>query len=129
MKSIQEQGCQIKRGWFKPYTFQLTCDDKTYHVLQLNTHQHQQLTINSKTIWNIQNGKAEGARFITSSSTLLNLKIFLALDHPIIVLKKVPYRILKYINESEVVDITSHLDTYDIPIVIGKKGLIHYLKK
>ena len=126
---LKELPCTVQKGWFKPYSYAITCDGITHHVYLVPTHKGQLVTINSKYIWNIKTGKIDGARFTTSHVKVLELQAFLKLENPIIVLKKPPYKVLKYINESEVDDITTSLDAFGLTILPNTQKLLTYLKQ
>ena len=80
----------------------------------LSTNTNTQLTINSPTVYEIQSGKLDGIRFIRKSSVLSRFK---KTDKVILVLLQKPYRVLKYINENEVVDISTETSAHNMTIV------------
>lgn len=103
----------IKRKFFKEYTYDLTLDGTIYHILKINIHKNTILSINSKNIWEVKYGKADGPNFKTNSKELINLKKFNALENKIIVFKEKPYKILKYLNESDIIDISNEKVIFD----------------
>lgn len=115
-KQILFPNATVKKGFLKPYTYQVTHQDKTYHILVLKVHRSKIVTVNSKYIWNIKSGSISGIHFKTSSSHLVSLKEFLALENPVIVFRSRPYKTLKYLNESDVIDISNESDVYGIPV-------------
>ncbi|QMS84569.1 hypothetical protein [Candidatus Xianfuyuplasma coldseepsis] len=125
---LQALGYHVKRKYFGTYTYQITKDNLTYHVLVLPTSRSHLVTINSKYIWNIKSGAIQGARFVTRSVKTIKMNEFLKLQNPIVVFKNSPYKILKYINESEVVDITTSLDAHDLTILPTKQSIVPWLK-
>jgi hypothetical protein len=113
----QYPNCHLKKVYFKDYHFELTIDQTTYYIKTIKTNDNCILSINSKYVWEIRYGKRDGLSFKTTSKTILDMKSFQLYPHKIVVLKSQPYKILKYINESEVIDISSEKEVYDIKIL------------
>ncbi len=128
-QTLIQNDCSVKKKWLGSYTYQVICDGITYHILVLPTHAQQLVTINSKSIWNIKTGRIDGARFAVSHVKSIHIDDFLRLENPIIVFKKMPYKVLKYINESDVVEITSTLDAYGLPIFSTTEAVVAYMKQ
>jgi hypothetical protein len=120
---------QIKKVRFKPFQYIITYNNKTYHVLQINLSSSNQLTIHSKHVWNIQYGRVDGARYKTRGKKLLYLDRFHQLENPIYYLKNKPYRILQYINESDIVDISAQHSIHGIPLFYSLQSIEEYLTK
>jgi len=108
--------CEISKGIFKPYDFTYRKNKITYHIKFLRVSKNNILSINSKFIWEIKTGKPNGINFKTTSTKLLDMKSFSELSNKIVVLRGNPYKILKYINESEVIDISETEGVNDITI-------------
>jgi len=107
---------KVVNGFLKPYTYKLQNDQTTFHILVLKVGRSNMVTVNSKSIWNIKMGRIDGIRFVTSSSKLIHLKDFLSLENPIIVYRNKPYKTLKYLNESDVVDISDVFEVNGITL-------------
>ncbi len=107
---------RIKKVFFDSYDYKIINDSKTTHIRMLNVNRNTILSINSKFIWEIKTGKPSGISFKTSSSTLINLKDFNKQKNKVIIFKEKPYKILKYINESEVINISNHKEINNIRI-------------
>lgn len=105
----------IKKAWLKPYQYRVTTSDTTYHVKVLPVTRRHLLTINSKYIWNIKTGSAKGLQYKTHRSQLIDMRDFFQYDNPVVVFKARPYKILKYLNESDIVDISSESSVHGIP--------------
>ena len=120
---------RVKRGVFKDYTYKVTINDNTYHILYLGVSKSNLVTINSKYIWDIKSGVAEGINFKTTSTRRIDLTTFQKHPNKIIVLKTHPYKILKYINESEVVPLGDESNVYGIDIHYSMDSLVHKLQK
>lgn len=106
----------VKKVLFKSYNYVLTLNETVYYIKVLNVSKNNILSINSKYVWEIRTGKPNGISFKTSSKTMLDMTEFNELKNKIIVFKGKPYKVLKYINESEVVDISDNQEIFDIKI-------------
>ena len=117
-KLLQDKypNAEVKRVLFNDYNFRLILNDKNYHIKVLNVNRNTILSINSKHVWQITKGKAVGITFKASSNLLIDMRTFNKLSNKIIVFKNQPNKILKYINESEVVDISDSKEIFDIKI-------------
>lgn len=104
----------LKRKFFKEYTYQAIDGEKMYHILVLPVTGSSILTINSKYVWDIKYGKQQGARFVTRTTKRLNMQNFMKLENKVVAFRGKPYKIHKYINESEVVDISDEDGIFDV---------------
>lgn len=107
---------KISKTYFKPYDYTITKENTIHHIKVLNVTKNAILSINSKYVWEIRYGRPNGINFRTSSKVRLDMTDFNKLENKIIVFKDKPYKILKYINESEVVDISTSNEVFDIRI-------------
>ncbi|AIO18565.1 hypothetical protein KQ51_00685 [Candidatus Izimaplasma bacterium HR1] len=107
---------KASKGFFKPYDYLLSNDDKDYYIKTLQVNENSILSINSKYVWEVKTGRISGINFKTSSKNLIDMKGFNELPNKIIVFKGEPYKILKYINESEVIDISNSKEINGIKI-------------
>ena len=115
MKHLIDQ-YQGKKVLFGDHDFEITANDRTYHILFIKVGSNTQVTVNSKTHIEVATGKLEGIRFKKRQSTLLNLRDFSAKKNKIIYLLGKPFRILKYLNESDIVDISKEKVVHDYHI-------------
>lgn len=106
---------QVRRVWFKPYQYQVTNNDITYHVKVLPVSSRHILTINSKYVWNIKTGSVKGLQYKTHRSHLVDMRTLYQHENPVVVFKARPYKILQYLNESDIVDISSSSSVHGIP--------------
>ncbi len=106
----------VTKGYFKPYQYILKMKDVQYHLKQLDVTKGTILSINSKHIWEIRKGIVDGIRFKTKTSTFLDMREYNKLPNKVILFKEKPFKILKYINESEVIDISNTNEIFDIKI-------------
>jgi len=118
---------QVKRVWFKPYQYLVTTDDTTYQVRVLPVSSRHILTINSKYVWNIKSGTVNGLQYKTRGSHLIDMKPILALPNPVVVFKNRPYKILQYLNESDIIDISGQQVIHDLPIFTTLQSFLHQL--
>ena len=112
---------------FKDYNFEITKDGVTYYVMKLGISSRNILTINSKHIWSIKSGKVSGVQFKTTSHRLINIKDFNRFPNRIIILKSKPYKILKYINESDIIDISTERIIHDTIVISDLHQLKHLI--
>ncbi len=89
-------------------------NDLKYYIKILNLSANTILSFNSKTVWEIKKGKISGIRFLQYSSTLLKMAEFIKKENKILLLTNKPYKILKQINESEIVDVSEEQFVHDI---------------
>jgi hypothetical protein len=119
----------IKKAWFKPYQYQVTQNDITYHIKVLPVSSRHILTINSKYIWNIKSGSVKGLQYKTHRSHLVDMRDFYQYTNPVVVFKARPYKILQYLNESDIVDISSESSVHGIPFYTDLKSFLASLEK
>lgn len=98
-----------------PFQYQVEINNTVYNLLFIKTNEHKQVTINSPKVVEVASGKLDGVRYQKRSSIFYrwsdqNQHVLLCLSHS-------PYRILKYINENEVVDISSEKHIHNIQII------------
>ena len=87
----------------KDYDFDLQIDDTLYKILVLKSSSNTQITINSVKIWEIARGTKNGIRFKKSVSNLYDITSFSQYENKIVFLTNPPYRVLRYLNESDIV--------------------------
>ncbi|MCK5388515.1 MAG: hypothetical protein KAJ22_04455 [Candidatus Izimaplasma sp.] len=85
----------------------LYLNKKKYYLKVVNISSNVLLSINSKFVWEVKKGKISGIRFIKYSSTLIDLKSFIKKENKIVVLTNRPYKILKQLNESDIIDVST----------------------
>lgn len=117
-KIIQEKypNAVVKKAFLKDYNFEVIIDGVSHYIKKLPISRNTILTINSKHIWNIKKGRADGVSFKTGSSTLIKINEFNKLTNKIIVFNSQPYKILKYLNESDIIDISNDTEINEIRI-------------
>lgn len=120
---------QVKRVWFKPYQYQVTHNENTYHVKVLPVSTRHIVTINSKYVWNIKTGSVKGLQYKTHRSNLIDMRPLLQYSNPIVVFKSRPYKILQYLNESDIIDISSQSSVHSIPFFTNIDAFLAYLEK
>jgi hypothetical protein len=87
--------------------------DKTYQVLFFNVHPNQELTINSKTIWEI---KSQGKPLLINQTSYLSSSYL-----KIVVIFPSTFKIKRYINENE-------LEFVQFQNLIYNMHLVRYLE-
>ena len=108
---------KLKKIRFKEYNYLFEQNGNTYYIKSLKAHSNTILSINSKYVWEIRYGKAVGINFKTARKERIDMREFQSLPNKIVLLQSKPYKILKYINESEVVDISDVKEIHDVKII------------
>lgn len=127
LEALLGRDYQVKKIRFKSHHFEITKGDKTYHILKLGISSRNILTINSVHIWDIKSGKVSGINFKTTSHHLVNMREFNKLPNRIIILKSKPYKILKHINESDIIDISNERYIHDTLVLSNINELKEYI--
>ena len=104
---------QAKKVNFGDHDLELTIKDKTYYLVFIKIGKNAQLTINSKTHFEVSQGKLDGIRFIKKQSTLHNFMEYSKRSRKIVYLLGTPFRTLQYLNESDIIDITGQTHVHD----------------
>lgn len=97
-----------------------------HYIKFVNTNKNTQLTINSPGIYQIHTGKVDGIRFIRKSSTITR---FNKTDKVYLLLLSTPFKILKYINENEIVDISDSASAHNMTFIRTTEELESILKE
>lgn len=105
---------QAKKARFKEYDVSFVKDGEEYMVKIFNTNSSNQVTINSTIIWGIQNGKVDRSRYKTTSRRLIEMKEFQKHKNKIVLFTDKPFKVLKYLNESDLRDITDLREVHGI---------------
>lgn len=113
----------IKKKYFSCYDYEIVSGDKIYHLKKLNVNSSSILNINSQYFWEIKKGRLSGSNFKTSSKKLIDMRDFVDFDHKIVVFRSKPFKIFKYINESEIVDVSNVKEINDILIFNSVKAI------
>jgi len=104
----------VKKTFFKPYDFL----DDSYYYKSISTSSSSILTFNSKNFLVIKYGQVKGLRFKVLREVQIDLSKIPS-DKPLcLLLKKRPYKLLQYVNESEVVDVSEKES------ILGRKIII-----
>ena len=127
IKNLKEK-YEVKTRYFKDYDLEVSNKSKTYYIKVLNVSNNHQITVNSKLIWNIKKGKLDGIKFNTLDSVLLSLQEFNKLDNKIIMFTNKPYKLLKALNESDLIDISEESEINDIFVTYDISKLLEYLE-
>jgi len=98
---------------FGDHDFEITKGDRTFHIVFLKIGPNAQLTINSKTHFEVAVGKKEGIRFIKKQSTLYDFRKFFRKKNKIVYMLGKPFRTLQHLNESDIVDISGEMIVHD----------------
>jgi len=104
----------IKKTKNSSYDFDLVINDTQYSLWVIPVTKNTQVTFNSHKIWELSKGKIDGIRFHKTSKTLLHLNGFTSKENKVVYLTNKPYRKLKYLNESDIIDVSDETIIHDI---------------
>ncbi len=127
LETLLGRDYQVKKVRFKSHHFEIAKEDKTYHILKLGISSRNILTINSEHIWDIKSGKISGINFKTTAHHLIDMREFNKLPNRVIILKSKPYKILKHINESDIIDISKERYIHDTLVLRNINELKQYI--
>lgn len=102
-----------KKVNFGDHDFEFTKRGRVFHLVFLKIGQNAQLTVNSKTHFEVSVGKRDGIRFIKRQSTLYDFRKFFTKKNKIVFLLGKPFRMLQYLNESDIIDISDQTIVHD----------------
>lgn len=97
---------KVEKASNNSYDFNIVVKGIVYAVKFISVKANTQMTINSPYIWELQTGKLSGIRFIKRSSQRIDLRPYNKQENKIVFLMGNPFRMLKYLNEADIVDIT-----------------------
>lgn len=95
-----------KKVRFKDHDASFVYNEEEYFIKVLRVNSNNQVTVNSTIIWEIKSGKLDGVRYVPTSKKLVNLKEFMKHKNKIIIFTEKPYRVLKCLNEADVLDVS-----------------------
>jgi hypothetical protein len=120
MNYLTEQ-FQGKKVTFGNHDFEVIINDKTYYIVFIKVGSNAQLTVNSPTHFEVVVGKLDGIRFIKRQSTLYDFTEFSYRTNKIVYLLGTPFRMLQYLNESDIIDITGQKSVHGYNIFTSVK--------
>ena len=106
IKSLKKEFSVLKRS-DASHDLIVVIDDIKYYIKIMNTNSNIQFTLNSRYVWQLKKGRISGIRFKGSSSALLDVRNFMSKENRVVILTNKPYKILMYLNESEIVDVST----------------------
>lgn len=82
-------------------------DEVDYFIKILGASSHIQVTLNSRIIWELKKGKQVGIKFKSSGSKMIDVRKFIKCKNKVVIFTSKPYKIMKYLNESDIVDVSN----------------------
>lgn len=122
-----KENFDVNIKYFGVYDFSFVKGSKTYHVKVLNVSSSHQITINSRSIWELKRGRIRGIKFDTIDSKLESLEEYNRLNNKIIFLTEKPFKILKVLNESDLEDISDEKLIFDTFVTHKLSELISHI--
>ncbi|MBN2604589.1 MAG: hypothetical protein JXR62_02040 [Bacilli bacterium] len=124
---LKSNSFSVKKKLLSSYDFEVSNSQNTYALKIINLTSNHQVTINSQTIWQIKRGKISGLKFQEIDSKLINIKDFVNNENKIVFFTERPYKILKHINESDIVDVSSQDVVNDILLTTSIEKVLDYM--
>jgi hypothetical protein len=124
-KCIKELSKQyiVSKSKHKPIDIQIEIDGHTYNCIFLKVNPQTQVTFNSPIMLELAQGKVDGLRFKKKSSRLIDLSVCKHKDNCLLFLLDTPYRTLKYINESDIIDVSNQDKVHHFRVLHSKEEL------
>lgn len=119
--------CKLKKVMLKPYDYIYHHKEKIYHFKMIRFFGDAIVTFNSKNHLSIKTGKVKDGRFITRKESIVSLEGFSSVDQAVLVFDKVPFKLLKQLNESDLEAIEDG-KVYHYTLVSKEEDLIALLK-
>ncbi len=110
------------------YDIVILLNGKKIYVKILNISLNTILSLNSKYVWELKKGKISGIRFITYSSNIINLKDFMKKENKVVILTKMPYKIFRQINESDIEDVTNEKLVNNVLLITNPHSIYDFFK-
>lgn len=118
----------VNQMFFSDYDLKIINDNKQYHAKFIHTSPNHQIVINSNDIWEVKRGRLKGIRFETISSEIINFKEFNKLDNKIIIFSAKPNKVLKVLNESDLLDVSGERVYNDLFVSYDVSQIIEHVK-
>jgi len=125
---LKSNNYTIKKKILSSYDFDIITPENTYALKIINLTSNHLVTVNSPTVWQIKRGKISGLKFHALDSNLLNIKDFVMNEKKIVMFSEKPYKILKHINESDIVDVSNQDIVNDIFLTSSIEKVLNHLK-
>lgn len=117
-----------KRVFFQNHDVEFTANGLDFAVKILPVTNNTLVNVNSTIMWELKKGKAEGPRFIASSKTLVDVKEFAKKKHKIIMFQNKPYKVLKALNEADLLDISDQNEVHGFYFISDPSELHKIIK-
>jgi len=129
ISKILKESFKVTQMFFSECDFKVDNGNDTFHVKVINVLSTHQVTVNSQDIWEIKKGRIKGIRFEAISSDIVNLSEFNKLDNKIIFLANKPFKLLKVLNESELLDISGKNEFDNMFVSSDILKIIEFIKE
>jgi hypothetical protein len=118
--------CDLKKAVLKPYDFVCHHKENIYHIKTIRTSKDVIVTFYSRNHLSIKTGKVKDGRFLTKNERILSLEGFSDVHQGVIVFDKQPFKILKQLNESDIVEV-SEAKVHHYQLISKEEDLIALL--
>ena len=125
---LRSNNFEIKKKVFGKYDFEVITENNVYALKIVNLTSNHMVTVNSRTMWEIKRGKISGLKFQALDKSLLNIKDFMEKEKRIVMFSEKPYKIMKHINESDIVDVSSEEIINNTLLTSNIDRVVDYIK-
>lgn len=126
---ILKENFKVTQMFFSSYDFKVFNGNHRFNIKVINVLSTHQVTINSPDIWEIKKGRIKGIRFEEISSESVKLDEFNNLDNRIIFLANKPFKLLKALNESDLLDISGKNEIDNMFVSSDILKIIQYINE
>ena len=119
--------CQLKKAMLKPYDYICHHKENVYHLKMITFFGDAIVTFNSRNHLSIKIGKVKDGRFLTKKEKIISLDGFSDVNQGVIVFDKTPFKLLKQLNESDIVKIETRF-VHDYILISKEEDLLALLK-
>lgn len=119
--------CKLKKAMLKPYDYICHHKENIYHLKMIKFYGDAIVTFNSRNHLSIKTGKVKDGRFVTKKETIISLEGFSDIHQGVIVFDKLPFKLLKQLNESDIEEIETRF-VHHYTLISKEEDLIALLE-
>lgn len=105
MIKTMKRYCDVKKVVMKPYDYICHHKENIYHIKTIRFSRSAIVTFYSRNHLSIKTGKIKDGRFLTKKERIISLDGFADVHQGVLLFDKEPYKILKQLNESDIVEV------------------------
>lgn len=123
LNKIQELGYNISNEENKPYDYLISNENTTFIVKLIKIPEYSEIQINNKVTWEVKYGAGNTVgkaqpykKYLKEIEPFMNLDVDNSFTKVVIATPK-PKKMVKYINECEIVFVTPKTDVYGVKLI------------